>query len=153
MGGGRGIIFVSSAVVFREDNAPWEPQSWVQPTQKTRPGITVQRWLAFRPPVCLRASATSRFSPGRGEKGPKRCETKVSGKMVPLRENEGRRSEIAERLVIASAWFRFERFWGGYCNLFLPKGYIFWYLDRYTVICPFFFFLWKFLNLFDNDRK
>lgn len=39
----RGIIFVSSAVVFREDNAPWEPQSWVQPTQKTRPGITVQR--------------------------------------------------------------------------------------------------------------
>lgn len=102
-GGERGIIFVSSAVVFREDNAPWEPQSWVQPTQKTRPGITVQRWLAFRPPVCLRASATSRFSPGRGEKGPKRCETKVSGKMVPLRENEGRRSEIAERLVIASA--------------------------------------------------
>lgn len=33
------IIFVPSATVFREDNAPWVPQSRMQPTQKTRLGL------------------------------------------------------------------------------------------------------------------
>lgn len=91
--GGGGIIFVSSAVVFREDNALWEPQSWVQPTQKTRPGITVRNdsllsaYLAPAPP-------RPHFSPGRcvegvrgGERGPNGVKQKYR-KMVPLRENE-----------------------------------------------------------------
>lgn len=37
--GRRGIIFVPSASVFRRNNAPWVPQSRMQPTQKTRLGL------------------------------------------------------------------------------------------------------------------
>lgn len=45
-GDGR-IIFVSSAAVFRGDNAAWEPQSWMQPTQKTRLGLLYNDSLLF----------------------------------------------------------------------------------------------------------
>ena len=45
-GDGR-IIFVSSVAVFRGDNAAWEPQSWMQPTQKTRLGLLYNDSLLF----------------------------------------------------------------------------------------------------------
>lgn len=140
--GEGGIIFVSSAVVFREDNALWEEsQSWVQPTQKTWPGITVRNDSLL--PICPRASTlfVQTLRGGGGGERERGCETKVSQNgSVTRKWGTVERLEIESDVI--SAWFFGSNFWGG-----LLSSSIFCDIDRVL-----FFLFWKFRS-FLNPRS